>query len=86
MMFRRLWCYRMVMEKRTSIWRQTLTMAWVYQPLSARMVSGPVAPAWHTRPTVSRRKWAAPRGVLARPLRSRHIGTSPVTAATANSE
>ena len=31
-----------------------------------------------TRATVSRRKWAAPRAVLARPSRSRAISTSPV--------
>ena len=37
------------------------------------------------RPTVSRRKWAAPRAVLARPSRSRDISTSPVPAATASS-
>ena len=36
-------------------------------------------------PTVSRRKWAAPRTVLARPLRSRAISTSPVPAAMASS-
>ena len=29
MMFRTLWCWRMVMEKRTSIFRQTATMAWL---------------------------------------------------------
>ena len=38
-----------------------------------------------TRPTVSRRKWAAPRTVLARPSRSRDISTSPVPAAMASS-
>ena len=38
-----------------------------------------------TQDTVSRRKWAAPRAVLARPSRSRAISTSPVPAATANS-
>ena len=32
---------------------------------------------------VSRRKWSAPRAVLARPWRSRTISTSPVSAATA---
>ena len=37
------------------------------------------------RPTVSRRKWAAPRAVLARPSRSRAISTSPVPAAMASS-
>ena len=36
-------------------------------------------------PTVSRRKWAAPRAVLARPSRSRDISTSPVPAAMASS-
>ena len=36
-----------------------------------------------TQDTVSRRKWAAPRAVLARPSRSRAISTSPVPAATA---
>ena len=45
----------------------------------------PLGPAWRTRPTVSRRKWAAPRAVLARPSRSRDISTSPVPAAMANS-
>ena len=38
-----------------------------------------------TRPTVSRRKWAAPRAVLVRPSRSRAISTLPVPAATASS-
>ena len=42
-------------------------------------------PSRRTRPTVSRRKWAAPRAVLARPSRSRDIGTSPVPAAMASS-
>ena len=37
-------------------------------------------------PTVSRRKWAAPRAVMARPSRRRAISTSPVPAATASSE
>ena len=40
---------------------------------------------WRTRPTVSRRKRAAPRAVLAQPSRSRGISTSPVPAATASS-
>ena len=44
-----------------------------------------MAPAQRTRPTVSRRKWAAPRAVLARPSRSRDISTSPVLAAVASS-
>ena len=61
------------MEKRTSIRRQAATMA----PLSARTVSCPLAPPWRTRPTVSLRKWAAPRAVLARPSRSLAISTSP---------
>ena len=38
-------------------------------------------PSVRTRSTVSRRKWAAPRAVLARPWRSRAISTSPVPAA-----
>ena len=38
-----------------------------------------------TRLIVSRRKWAAPRAVLARPSRSRAISTSPVPAAMASS-
>ena len=38
------------------------------------------SPAVATRPTVSRRKWAAPRAVLARPSRRRDISTSPVPA------
>ena len=38
-----------------------------------------------SRGTVSRRKLAAPRAVLARPLRSRAISTSPVPEATASS-
>ena len=42
-----------------------------------------MAPEWRILPTVSRRKWAAPRTVLARPLRSRVINTSPVPAAIA---
>ena len=37
------------------------------------------------RLTVSRRKWAVPRAVLARPSRSRDISTSPVPAAVASS-
>ena len=71
------------MEKRTFVLRQTATTAWVWKPLSVRTVSCPLAPAWRTRPTVSRRKWAAPRAVLARPSRSRDISTSPVPAAQA---
>ena len=55
------------------------------EALSARTVSCPLAPPWRTRPTVSRRKWAAPRAVLARPFRSLAISTSPVPAATASS-
>ena len=47
--------------------------------------SCPLAPPWRTRLTVSRRKWAAPRAVLARPSRSRAISTSPVPAATVSS-
>ena len=42
-------------------------------------------PAVADPPTVSRRKWAAPRAVLARPSRSRDISTSPVPAAIASS-
>ena len=42
-------------------------------------------PAVADRPTVSRRKWAAPLAVLARPSRSRDISTSPVPAAIARS-
>ena len=42
-------------------------------------------PAVAHPPTVSRRKWAAPRAVLARPSRSRDISTSPVPAAMASS-
>ena len=42
---RRLWCCRAVMEKRTFALRHAATMSWVYKPLSARMVSGPVTPA-----------------------------------------
>ena len=53
--------------------------------LAARMVSCPLAPPQRTRLTVSRRKWAAPRAVLARPSRRRAISTSPVPAATASS-
>ena len=37
------------------------------------------------RPTVSLRKWAAPRAVLALPSRNRDISTSPVPAAMASS-
>ena len=43
-----------------SIRRQTAATAWVEKPLSARMVSCPLAPPQLTRLTVSRRKWAAP--------------------------
>ena len=45
----------------------------------------PLGPGVAYPSTVSRRKWAAPRAVLARPSRSRDISTSPVPAATANS-
>ena len=40
----------------------------------SELPAGPAVAA----PTVSRRKWAAPRAVLARPSRSRDISTSPV--------
>jgi hypothetical protein len=78
-------CWRIVIEKRTCIVRQTATMAWASKPESARTVSRPVAPAARTRPIVSRRKCPAPRAVLARPSRRRAIRTSPVPAATARS-
>ena len=45
----------------------------------------PAGPAVAHRPTVSRRKWAPPRAVLARPSRRRDISTSPVPAAMAGS-
>ena len=46
----------------------------------------PAGPGVAHRPTVSRRKWAAPRAVLARPSRSRAISMSPVPAATASQQ
>ncbi len=55
------------------------------QTIIPSSVSGPEAPAARTRVTVSRRKWAAPRTLWARPLRSRAISTSPEPAATASS-
>ena len=39
----------MVMEKRTSIRRQTATTGWGVKPLSARTVSWPLAPPGETR-------------------------------------
>jgi hypothetical protein len=54
-------------------------------PESIRMVSSPLAPARRTRATSSSTNRAAPRAVLARPVRWRAWSTSPVSALVASS-
>ncbi len=55
------------------------------KPESARIVSGPLAPARRTRPASSRTKRSAPRIVLAWPLRILMCSTSPLSARVARS-
>jgi hypothetical protein len=55
------------------------------KPESARMVSSPLAPARRTRAANSSTNLAAPRAVLARPVRWRACSTLPLSARVASS-
>jgi hypothetical protein len=77
--------WRTVMEKRILWRRQVLIVLADQNPESIRMVSSPDAPARRTRPASSSTNRAAPRAVLARPVRWRACNTSPLSARVATS-